>query len=88
MPMLLGIGDPGTEEFEFASVSAGEEHTCGVQWDGTVVCWGDDDNGKATSPTGEFASVRSGGSHTCGLRTDGTVAWWGEQARGITTQGG
>ena len=27
---------------EFASVSAGYEHSCGLRVDGSVACWGDD----------------------------------------------
>ena len=56
---------------EFASVSAGEEHTCGVQRDGSVACWGYDSYGKATPPAGEFASVSAGRNHTCGVQRDG-----------------
>ena len=62
---------------EFASVSAGGIHTCGVKTDGSVACWGYDDSGQATPPAGEFASVSAGGSHTCGVMTDGAVACWG-----------
>ena len=66
---------------EFASVSAGYDHTCGVMRDGTVACWGDDGYGWATPPAGEFASVSAGQSHTCGVMRDSTVACWGAQAR-------
>ncbi len=45
MPRLLGIGGPGTEEFEFVSVSAGDSHTCGLRTDGTVACWGEQARG-------------------------------------------
>ena len=75
---------------EFASVSAGVAHTCGVRNDGSVECWGlneDDDGnviGQATPPSGEFISVSAGGAHTCGVRNDGSVECWGlnEDAKG------
>jgi hypothetical protein len=35
--------DPG----DFAQVSAGRDHTCGLWTDGTAVCWGKDDYGQA-----------------------------------------
>ncbi len=65
-------------------MSAGWDHTCGVQRDGSVACWGDDGDGEATPPAGEFASVIAGEEHTCGVKVDGSVACWGEQARGLT----
>ena len=52
---------------EFASVSAGGFHTCGVRTDGAVECWGSNEDyggnvvGQATPPPGEFASVSAGG---------------------------
>ena len=64
-------------ETEFASVSAGASHNCGVKTDGSAACWGDATLGQATLPAGEFISVSAGASHTCGVRTDGSVACWG-----------
>ena len=62
---------------EFASISAGDNHTCGVGTDGYVGCWGADWNGSTQPPDGEFSSVSAGRTHTCGVRADGTVACWG-----------
>ena len=77
----LGVGNGGTAGgrviTEFASISAGSNHTCGVGTDGYVGCWGSDIFGKASPPDGEFSFVAAGGSHTCGVRADGTVACWG-----------
>ena len=43
---------------KWASVSAGGAHTCGVRADGSVACWGwDEDFFRPTPPEGEFASV-------------------------------
>ena len=77
----LGVGDDGTAGgrviTEFASISAGSEHTCGVGTDGYVGCWGNDLFDEATPPDGTFSSVSAGRVHTCGVRTDRTVACWG-----------
>ena len=70
---------------EFASVSAGGEHTCGVRVDGSVACWGGDRFGQSTPPEGEFASVSAGQNHTCGLRVDGSAACWGYDLDGQST---
>ena len=64
-------------EAEFISVSAGEDHTCGVKGDGTVVCWGDNDYDQADPPAGKFTSVSSGEYYSCGVKTDGYVVCWG-----------
>ena len=77
----LGVGDGGTAGgrviTEFASISAGPNHTCGVGTDGYVGCWGSDIFGKASPPDSEFSFVAAGWSHTCGVRADGSVACWG-----------
>ena len=62
---------------EFASISAGGNHTCGVGTDGYVGCWGGYSPGNIQPPDGEFSSVSAGQSHTCGVRADGSVACWG-----------
>ena len=67
---------------EFASVSAGAAHTCGVKTNGSVACWGHDGFGQATPPAGEFASVSAGAAHTCGVKTNGSVACWGYDSLG------
>ena len=59
------------------AVSAGWAHTCGVEADGSVTCWGDDREGQASPPSGEFRSVSAGSEHTCGIRTDRSVVCWG-----------
>ena len=72
----------------FASVSAGGSHACGVMTGGAVACWGYDWSGKATPPEGQFASVSAGGNHTCGMKTDGAVACWGNDDFGQATPWG
>ncbi len=69
----------------FDSVSAGKEHTCGVRADGSVACWGGNQNGQATPPEEAFTSVSAGYDHTCGVRADGFVACWGSDGRGQAT---
>ena len=77
----LGGMDSGRAEGEFASVSAGGEHTCGVRLDGSVACWGWNTLGRTTPREGEFASVSAGHQHTCGVRLDGSVACWGSDRK-------
>ena len=81
----LGLEDCGLGDGEFASVSAGGLHTCGVKRDGSVACWGWNEYGQATPPAGEFASVSAGGLHTCGVKRDGSIACWGRNRYGQAT---
>ncbi len=58
-------------------VTAGEDHTCALNRDGSIACWGRNTDGRATPPYGAFTSISAGIEHTCALRTDGTIACWG-----------
>ena len=78
-------GQPRRSQSEsplFASVSAGDFHTCGVGTAGTVQCWGDLRFRQSIAPAGRFKSVSAGAFHTCGVRVDGTVQCWGYIAHG------
>jgi len=80
----------------WASVSAGQSHTCGIMSDHSLWCWGDDSQGQlgdghetfqaapvAIGATGQLWSrVTAGLSHTCGLATDGTLWCWGSNSDG------
>ena len=66
----------------FTSVSVGQRHSCGVGADGSIACWGSNDNGQASSPYGTFVSVSAGALHSCGVRTDRSVDCWGNDHYG------
>ena len=60
------------------AISVGWTHACALQEDGTPVCWGSNQYGKASPPPGEkFTAISSGTGHTCALRIDGTATCWG-----------
>ena len=69
-------GAPGGQ---FAAISSGYRHSCGLRNDGTVECWGDDQYGPYLAPDGKFASVSAGSAFSCGLRTTGAIECWGHQ---------
>ena len=77
------------------TVATGAYHTCAVLSDGSVHCWGQNDQGQlgdgtiVSSPTpGTVAGITSaaaiagGGAHTCALLRDGTVLCWGDNEFG------
>ncbi len=75
----------------FSSVSAGDDHTCGVTGMGEAFCWGDNSsgqlgNGTFNSSSGvpvpvsdghTFTSVSAGNTHTCGVTTSDETFCWG-----------
>jgi len=71
------------EGYTFTSVSAGEEGTCGITTDQSVVCWEDRNDAGGydlvadTPITGAWSAVAVGNYAACGLHTDGTVECWG-----------
>ena len=67
------------------AISAGFYHTCAIRSDGTAACWGLNNVGQTTVPTGTFTSVSAGGFHTCAKKTDGTTACWGDNYFGQST---
>lgn len=72
------------------SVSAGLEHTCGLDRDGRAFCWGANESGQiGTGTTGDtlppqaaattlrFNSISAGYQRTCGITTEGELYCWG-----------
>ena len=55
------------------TIAAGLLHTCALQTDGRLVCFGRNSDGQCTPPAelGPVAAVAAGLNHTCALRTDG-----------------
>ena len=76
---------------ERTHVSAGGYHTCSLALDRRVTCWGRNDHGQASSPTGFFSQISAGLWHSCGIRfAPGTkehnsVHCWGGNTFGQST---
>lgn len=76
---------------EAISIAAGEDHSCALQEDGQILCWGDNHYGqlghgvqenqsfppRPVPISGKARAVTAGGRHTCALIRDGTVECWG-----------
>ena len=90
VPVLVSGGH------NWASVTAGARHSCGVTTAGEAYCWGFNRWGQFGGGTGDtdtwhttpqlvsgglsWASVDGGTEHTCGVTTAGAVYCWGNNA--------
>ena len=88
---VVRLGPPFTARV--VSVDAGSAHTCAALADGTVRCWGENDNGRlgdgdsigninretpvVVTGLTTATKVTLGGDFSCALLTDGTVKCWG-----------
>lgn len=80
---------------DFASISAGFHHSCGLTPEGTAYCWGEGANGRLGDGTPRrrtqpvevaggltFKSISAGAYHTCGLTELGAAYCWGRNSHG------
>ncbi|DAZ95155.1 TPA: hypothetical protein N0F65_009864 [Lagenidium giganteum] len=80
-------------DIDETSIAAGIEHSCAIHTQsyddvgGKVLCWGDDNAGQSSPPSGLFIQVSTGRLHSCGIRIDETVQCWGMGAPGKMPEG-
>ena len=70
-------------EGAFSALSAGRQHACALSADGEAVCWGRNQDGRATPPPGaRFSAIAAGGTHSCGIAEFGDLICWGWNGSG------
>jgi hypothetical protein len=72
---------------DWAQISAGVTHTCGLRTDGTVWCWGDTYPMWSQYPAqvgtdSDWTSISSGYESACGLKADHSLWCWGNNTAG------
>ncbi len=73
-----------------AALSAGPNHTCLIQPDGSLWCWGMDDAGQIEAPLAQgdtFLRVCGGSDFSCAVRASGTISCWGGAASWVPPAG-
>ena len=72
----------------FQAVAMGYAHTCAIDDDGALLCWGDDSFGQLGGGRVRFAqerkvlSVAAGYAHTCAVLEGGSLVCWGFNGSG------
>ena len=61
----------------FSEFSRGADHVCALRTSGRIACWGGDDYGQSSPPSGEFTAISSGENGSCAVRDDGAAVCWG-----------
>ena len=78
-----------TGSFVDVAVGAGiDYHACAVGSDGSVACWGEDNQGESTPPEGSFTAVAVGEYFSCALDTAGALQCWGRLADAVASDAG
>jgi Regulator of chromosome condensation (RCC1) repeat/Putative metal-binding motif len=62
----------------YQQLDTSASHICGVRKNGSVVCWGNDDQGQCAAPRGKFTRVATGEGFSCAIDSAGEVTCWGE----------
>ncbi|KAL7553235.1 hypothetical protein ACHAWF_016496 [Thalassiosira exigua] len=68
----------------YTQVSSGMKHACALSRDSEIHCWGRNDYGESSPPTGSFVQVSAGHTFTCGIRPNGEMECWGKNNMGQT----
>jgi len=61
-----------------AQVGVGDVHACGLDLNGSVICWGDNDFGQLDVPADRvYESISVGWNHTCAITAELETDCWG-----------
>jgi len=80
------LSDPstGVSSDGYSQLTAGYAHTCGLKiTDSTAHCWGNNDEGQLSAPSGiSLVYISAGFKHTCALSATGLATCWGRNTNG------
>ena len=73
-----------THSLTHSLVLPGRDHRCvieyvkGLEFGGTLNCWGPDLHGETVPPKDYFVQIVNGWSWSCGIKLDQTISCWGK----------
>jgi alpha-tubulin suppressor-like RCC1 family protein len=60
------------------AIAAGDFHTCALDAEGWVVCWGDNTFGQSDAPHERFVAIDADANWSLGVSAEDELAWcWG-----------
>jgi hypothetical protein len=62
---------------DYVAIAAGDAHGLALKSDGTIVAWGQNDDGECQVPAGTYKAIGAGADFSLAIRADGTIAAWG-----------
>ena len=77
-------GDGLPDDCYWAAVAAGADHSCALDYQGGITCWGSDSLGQVSdAPTSTgYREISAGFSYSCANTASGTVDCWGYNGAG------
>lgn len=72
------------------AIETGERHSMALLQNGTIVLWGENNNGQLNAPVGltNIIAIRAGANNSYVIRSNGTVAGWGVSWDGVLNVSG
>ncbi len=67
---------------DYTTVAAGDAHGLALRSDGTIVAWGQNDDGECNVPAGTYKAVGAGADFSLAIRSDGSIVAWGSDLQG------
>ena len=70
-------GELDAPEGPFVAIESGEYHSCALQDNGSVECWGRNDVGQSDAIEGVYKDISIGPFDTCAFEEGGDLRCWG-----------
>ena len=69
----------------YLQVTSGGSHSCAIDANQNISCWGNNNNNQTNAPGGLFVQLNAGIFHNCAVDSSGAVQCWGVNGDGQCT---